>query len=129
VLIALANGIGILIYLALWLLIPYPDSATGGANQFNERVQGVGNELREAFARQDTKAPLWIGGGLILLGALLFAQNLNVPWLRWVSFDLLWPLLLVIAGAVLILRRGSESNTLPPGSDVPRDSAGDVHPG
>lgn len=132
VLMALANGIGILIYLLLWLVIPYPDTATAtaspNANELGERIHGMTDDWRDAFTKPNTQAPLWIGGGLILLGILLFAQNLNIWWLKWISFDMLWPLLLIVAGALLIWRRREDRAPAPPTPEPPRDSQSKTPP-
>jgi hypothetical protein len=42
---------------------------------------------------------------LIVLGVVFLLQNLNLAWLRWLDFDMLWPVLLVVAGLALLLRR------------------------
>jgi len=42
---------------------------------------------------------------LIALGAVFLLQNLNLAWLRWLDFDVLWPVLLIVAGLALLLRR------------------------
>lgn len=31
--------------------------------------------------------------------------GLHIPWLRWLDFDVVWPLLLIVGGGALIWRR------------------------
>jgi len=46
---------------------------------------------------------------LVVAGGVLFLRSLGITWLSWLDFDVLWPLLLVLGGLVLILRRREES--------------------
>lgn len=118
VLLALAgNGIGLLVYLVLWIVLPEegretgtggtePDPATQeGGRQLARRAQEMGEDFRQAASRSNPQAGLIIGGALVILGLIYLLQNLNISWLNWLDFDILWPLLLVAFGVALILRR------------------------
>jgi len=114
VLLAFVNGLGILFYLASWLLMPRADAA--GAATPAATVAGAGFEtLREAGTqlaaevRQGVPDPaaaqLAIGSVLIVGGALLLAHNLGwLHWPHWMRFETLWPLLLVALGVGLVLK-------------------------
>lgn len=134
----LMSGIGVLLYLLLWIVIPNQDetaSARFDSDEVGRRAATMSNELRDAVSGPSPRARLWIGAAFILLGALLFIQNLNLVWLRWLNFDFLWPLLLVAAGAVLIWRHTQNASAPtppparveqlpPPSSDVPSQTSG-----
>jgi hypothetical protein len=32
-------------------------------------------------------------------------QNLDIAWLRWLNFDVLWPFLLILGGIALLARQ------------------------
>jgi phage shock protein C len=113
VLLAFVNGLGILFYLASWLLMPRADAvaaAPGGS------TTGVGFEtLREAGTqlaaevRQGVPDPaaaqLAIGSILIVGGTLILAHNLGwLHWPHWMRFETLWPLLLVALGLGLVAK-------------------------
>jgi phage shock protein C len=122
VLLGLAGqGAGVLIYLLLWILLPVEGEQSGwrptfgqqasfdeniesGAQQFAERARAMGDDIRAAVTRPHPQSGLIIGGALIALGLLIFVQNLHIPWLRWLNFDALWPLLLIAGGGVLLFR-------------------------
>lgn len=106
VILALANGIGVLLYFLLWIVIPSSEfaSATAGNAPLGERVQNMSYELRDSMRGNSKQAPIWIGGALILAGVILLANSLNIWWLRWIRFDTLWPLLLILAGLFLLTR-------------------------
>ncbi|TEU19115.1 MAG: PspC domain-containing protein [Anaerolineales bacterium] len=114
VLLALGNGIGVLIYLALWLIVPREGQAEeatmeetirAGAGEIAERARALGDDLREAARSPNPQTSLFVGAALIVLGVVFLLQNLNLAWLRWLDFDVLWPVLLVVAGLALLLRR------------------------
>lgn len=101
VLLALGDGLGVWLYLALWILIP----VEGGPVDLSERARAVGDEMRETLTRPDRRTLTVIGVTLILLGAVSLLNRLGLPFLRWLDFKYLWPSLLIIAGFVLVFRR------------------------
>ncbi|MDH4137767.1 MAG: PspC domain-containing protein [Anaerolineae bacterium] len=114
VLLALGKGVGVLIYLALWLIVPREGQAEeatmeetirAGAGEIAERARALGDDLREAARSPNPQASLIVGAALIVLGVVFLLQNLDLAWLRWLDFDVLWPVLLVVAGLALLLRR------------------------
>ncbi len=114
VLLAFVNGLGILFYLASWLLMPRGDAAAAATP--SGTTTGTGFEtLREAGAqlaaevRQGVPDPaaaqLAIGSVLIVGGTLILAHNLGwLHWPYWMRFETLWPLLLVALGIGLVLK-------------------------
>ena len=109
------TGIGVLAYLALWIIMPEEGSAFVGkgfeenfkdsARNFGARAQNIGEEFGEAIRTPHPKSGVIIGIALIALGGVLFIENLGIPWMGWFSFDILWPLLLIIGGGTILLRR------------------------
>lgn len=113
VLLALADGVGVLVYLLLWLIMPregrLEEAITEGtipvdAKEMAERARAMGDDLREAVRAPHPQAGVIIGVALIALGVVHLLRNLNIPWLWWLDFDLFWPLFLVAAGVFLLLR-------------------------
>lgn len=114
VLLAFVNGLGVLLYLAAWLLMPKAEGAEGAAPA--PSTAGTGFEgLREAGStiaaevRQGVpdaaSAQLAIGSLLVVAGALLLAHNLGwLHWPHWFRFSTLWPLVLVGLGLGLIAK-------------------------
>lgn len=114
VLLAFVHGLGILFYLACWLLMPRSDAvavaapASPGAGAAFETLREAGSQLA-AGVRQGVPDPaaaqLAIGSVLIVGGALLLAHNLGwLHWPHWMRFETLWPLLLVALGVGLVLK-------------------------
>lgn len=113
ILLAFGSGVGVLAYLLLWVIVPPEDvaeagsaeTARAGADEIAERVRSMGDDVRRALREPNPQTGLLIGGTLIVLGVIFLLGNLQLPWLRWLRFDVLWPLLLIAGGAVLIWRR------------------------
>ncbi len=113
ILLALGNGIGVLLYLLLWFIVPREgtgefassDTIHAGADEIAARARGLGQDLGTNLPRSSQQSGAIIGAALILLGAIFFLQNLDLPWLRWLRFDTLWPLLLIFGGIFVLLRQ------------------------
>jgi phage shock protein PspC (stress-responsive transcriptional regulator) len=114
VLLAFVNGLGILFYLACWLLMPRADAeraaapVASAANAGFESLREAGSQIA-AEVRQGVPDPaaaqLAIGSVLIGAGGLLLLHNLGwLHWPHWLRFETLWPLLLVALGVGLVFK-------------------------
>lgn len=120
VLLAFANGLGLLAYLICWLVMPrgealqpVPGAAAGpaasastgtGFETLREAGDRIAAEVRQA-APDVAQAQAVVGSFLVVGGGLLLAHNLGwLHWPYWLRFDTLWPLLLVALGVGLILK-------------------------
>ncbi len=111
ILLAVANGVGVLIYFALWLIVPRTEGAATaretieiGAEEIAEKARSIGEDMRAVAHHRRAEAGVFLGLALIALGAIFLMRNLGVTWLHWLGFDVLWPALLVIAGLVFLWR-------------------------
>lgn len=107
------NGIGVLVYLLLWITVPsenlpletnLQDTVRNGTEEIAERTLEMGNEFRRIVRDPNPKASLFIGITLVFLGAFYLVQNLHLPWLDWFNFHNIWPLLLIFGGMALLIR-------------------------
>jgi phage shock protein PspC (stress-responsive transcriptional regulator) len=113
VLLALANGIGFWVYVLLWAIVPREDcgpnptlekTAHDAANEMAEKARMMGDEFRQAVSRPHPHIVAYVGVGLIAFGFVTLLTNLNPALLGWLNLDLLWALLLIVAGIFLLLR-------------------------
>jgi len=98
-----AHGAGLLAYLIFWIVVPQKslDESVGeGENSkaVPAESEGVKTERKNGI--------LFIGAGLIVLGALFLLDNF-VPVIFF-SIGKLWPVILIIIG-ILILKKGAGS--------------------
>lgn len=108
------NGIGVLIYFLLWIIVPLDgrardanlsDTVRTGSEEIAARTRAMGEDIRNIVRQPHPQAGIIIGAALIILGFFYLLDNFQVPWLHWFDFDLLWPLLLIVGGLALLLRR------------------------
>ena len=86
VLFTLAGGAGVLAYLILLVVMPLDTTDETGVHY-------------DAVDRQQRNA-LLVGGGMILVGVWYLIGK--IPALAWLQIGNMWPLLLIIAGVVMI---------------------------
>lgn len=107
------NGIGVMVYLLLWITVPsegnpretnLQDTVRSGTEEIAEKTREMGSEFRRIAKEPNPQASLFIGIALALLGFVYLIQNLNLPWLDWVNFQNILPLLLIIGGVALLIR-------------------------
>lgn len=104
-----------LVYLLLWIILPVDgqtrptnleENVRVGSQEVAERTRKMGREFQNIVQHPHPQAALIIGASLIIMGIVYLIDNLQLPWLQWLRFDIVWPLLLVLGGIALILRRG-----------------------
>jgi phage shock protein PspC (stress-responsive transcriptional regulator) len=120
VLLAIGPGIGVMVYLVLWILLPsesqegdwqptYGEPAgeeqSPGSDEIGRRARAIGSDIREAVSHPNPQAGVIIGASLVILGIIYLLQNLDIAWLRWLNFDVLWPFLLILGGIALLARQ------------------------
>jgi len=105
ILLLFGSDFGFILYLLLWILIPEEGKAYGFKDDsFSDRVKSMGNDVQKAVSQPHPQSGLILGAGLIIIGGILFLDRLNLSWLNWMNFDILWPLILIVGGIVLLFR-------------------------
>jgi phage shock protein C len=106
------TGVGILVYFALWLVLPeetrpaaeVSDRVRDAANEIADRARSLGEDVRRAADRPDRGATFFLGVALVLLGIAFLLRNLGVVWMRWFAFGLLWPIIPILVGLAFLWR-------------------------
>ena len=105
VVLAVFTGIGVLLYLALWFLLPVeddPQSEMGYSSQeFGVRGQRFGKEVSDMFTRRRENTIRLVGIGLVVLGVVLFLRALIPDVFIWID-RINGPLFLIAMGAILL---------------------------
>ncbi|MCD5417366.1 PspC domain-containing protein [Candidatus Bipolaricaulota bacterium] len=117
-LLVFANGIGVVVYIIMAVIVPLEGSKTTepketiweNVEEIKKTAGELGEEIRSTFGEEQATAKEEDGahrrrhliGILLIAGGLIFlAANFNFFW--WFDWDKLWPLLLVGAGLLFIL--------------------------
>ena len=118
VLLIFANGLGILAYIIMAIVVPLEGSKVSepkeaikeNVEEIKETATELGHEIRSTFTGEETKTEeeskihqrrrSLFGIILIVLGVLFLMGSLNLfPWFHW---GYLWPLILVAVGLIII---------------------------
>jgi phage shock protein PspC (stress-responsive transcriptional regulator) len=116
VLLALAGGPGVVLYLILWIILPdksvvspqQGETVRDNVRDIGAEARGFGRELSDLLGgkatpdRPASKRVLWLGALLVLIGLVSLAQGLG--WLSWFREEMAWALALIIAGGVMLFR-------------------------
>jgi phage shock protein C len=91
ILLALAGGSGVLLYIIMSIVMPSDGQVAPGAIT----TAGSGNN----------QGAIVIGGALLVLGIFFLVQTTIGAWIPWLGFRTLWPLLLILAGGAVLWNR------------------------
>jgi phage shock protein C len=116
VVLAFFQGVGLFLYLVLWLVMPEKEDgaapARSGFDSMTDDLRRIGDELRAQF--RGGVAPAADAGGrpmgrgtqtivlgiiLVLVGALLLAVNI-----RLITWTVVWPVAVIALGVALLAR-------------------------
>ncbi len=127
VLLAFADGIGILAYIIMAIAIPGEDStskkledtARENAAEIRQTAEEVGNSLRSGNEQEQAsdeknielkrRRRIVIGVIIIVVGLIFLATNFNLFW--WFSWNKWWPVTLIIAGLLIVFSRTRRSHS------------------
>ncbi|HEX73956.1 MAG TPA: PspC domain-containing protein [Dehalococcoidia bacterium] len=119
VLLIFANGLGILAYIVLAIVVPLEGSKVTvpketmqeNVEEMKETASGLGREIRSTFAGEEVESEEVakvrhrryniLGIILIVLGVIFLLGSFNLFW--WFHWGNLWPLILVAIGVLIIL--------------------------
>lgn len=114
VLLALAGGAGLLVYIILWIIMPR-HSQLEAREVVGENIADIKKRLVELESGVKTavtgekaeewkrSASFWLGVVLVALGLIFLFSSLDI--MRWWRWAVLWPVILILLGVLLVWRR------------------------
>jgi phage shock protein C len=98
----------ILVYLILWVVIPTQSASESGekfgTEELGVRIRQVVDEIRVMVHQPSSELITYAGVGLIAWGFYYLLRRFGFPWISWNFTPYLWPALLIIAGAFVLIR-------------------------
>jgi phage shock protein C len=113
VVLAVAPGIGIPAYIALWLLVPEASEADDttlgervreGADEMAGQARSFRDKLRSKSGPAAPITSFAMGAVLIVVGIGFLLRNLGFTWMNSVVRIWVWPSLLIVVGLVFLWR-------------------------
>lgn len=111
IIITLADGIGILIYLLLWFIIPRADEINANSSgtystrdEISNKAQQMGDDFRQAVRHYNKDTTKFIGIAFIATGCLFFLKEFLNIWIPQINSSVIWSLCLILGGSVLLWR-------------------------
>ena len=102
VLLLFASGIGIPIYLVLWVIMPRVETAgQPGSTVLQDNFEDLSQTFSEKMNR--LSRPGTIGTLLILFGVYFLLTQLG--WFHWLNGAIFWPIVIIGAGVYMLARR------------------------
>jgi phage shock protein C len=92
-----ASGVGLPIYIVLWLIMPEENGETAVTNDTDHLKVEVSDENRRV------SQPVTIGAILLLLGFYFLFREIG--WMTWFHGGIIWPLLIIGFGIYLIKKK------------------------
>ncbi|PJE60095.1 MAG: hypothetical protein COU85_00095 [Candidatus Portnoybacteria bacterium CG10_big_fil_rev_8_21_14_0_10_44_7] len=112
ILLALINGLGVLLYIILAVIMPRHGGEEPEINRRQKAKDFVRDLGREAenLAQKTKKNRKWLGsrrniiGVIIILIGVIALLNQVVPW-HWISWNWLFALAVIVVGLVIIFKK------------------------
>ena len=104
----ITGGIIVLLYLILAIILPVDDGSTVKAHAtvagepIGDKFQRLGRDLQNNGAAARMRN--YLGVGLLLFGGWLLLSQL-FPELRIFRWEFIWPVILIVVGALIIIKR------------------------
>lgn len=107
------NGIGLLVYLVMWIIMPDEerigydtgDSVRANVDEIAGQAQRLGQQMGDSLRNGGNKqVQIAVGIGLMGLGMLFMAQQIGLLSLRGLG-SFFWPVILIVIGVGLLSRR------------------------
>jgi phage shock protein PspC (stress-responsive transcriptional regulator) len=114
VILTVAGGFGVPLYLILWVVIPPEGHVTplGQGDQFNkeefkDRAGMMRDDFVGAVSAPNKNVVRIVGIGLVVGGAFLVLRQFDISWLNWldrINGSVVWAVLILLAGVALLVR-------------------------
>jgi len=118
ILIFFMGGTGIIAYIIGWIIIPQnpngntednPDKKEMIKEKITKGADNTTKKAEENLSEESSKdnsgknRNIFLGIILIIAG-LIFMGNTFFPWITWVAWGIFWPVIIIVAGLVIMIR-------------------------
>jgi phage shock protein C len=98
------TGMGLLIYLVLWVVIPSASESAGSQTDWSSRAGQMRDDFIQATSSPNMDALKIFGGVLVALGVFYLVKEIRPEWFLWANRGVLWAGALILIGMVFLYR-------------------------
>jgi len=98
------TGMGVLIYLVLWVVMPSSMETPGIQTDWSMRAGQMRDDFIQATSKPNMDALKIFGGVLVALGLFYLVKEIRPEWFYWANRGVIWALVLIIIGVIFVIR-------------------------
>ncbi|NMB54741.1 MAG: PspC domain-containing protein [Leptolinea sp.] len=98
------TGMGVLVYIILWVVIPSSSESPSAPVDWSSRAGQMRDDFIQATSQPNMDALKIFGGVLVALGSFYLIKEIRPEWFHWVNRGVLWAVALIVIGAVFVFR-------------------------
>ncbi|HEX7555786.1 MAG TPA: PspC domain-containing protein [Leptolinea sp.] len=104
IVLGIMTGVGVLVYLVLWVIVPAAGETTNSQGDLSARAGQMRDDFIKATSQPNMEALRIFGGILVAFGIFYLLKEIRPEWFFWANRGMFWAAALIIIGAVLVTR-------------------------
>ena len=104
ILLGILSGMGLPIYIVLWIIIPSAGETINTQKDWSSRAGQMRDDFIKATSEPNMDALRIFGGVLVVAGGFFLFKEIKPEWFFWMNKGIFWALALILIGAVLVIR-------------------------
>jgi phage shock protein PspC (stress-responsive transcriptional regulator) len=111
IILGVLTGMGLLVYLVLWVVIPSESETSSTQKDWSSRAGQMRDEFIQATSQPNMEALRVFGAVLVIAGIFFLFKEIRPEWFFWLNKGILWSGALILIGVVLVARsmKGGQS--------------------
>lgn len=111
IILGILTGMGVLVYLILWVVIPSESETSSTQKDWSSRAGQMRDEFIQATNQPNMEALRVFGAVLVIAGIFFLFKEIRPEWFFWLNKGILWAGALILIGVVLVARsmKGGQS--------------------
>jgi phage shock protein C len=104
ILLGIVTGMGLLVYIVLWVIIPSAGDDINAQKDWSARAGQMRDDFIQATSQPNMDALRIFGGVLVIAGGFYLFREIKPEWFFWANKGIFWAVALIAIGVVLVIR-------------------------
>jgi phage shock protein C len=104
ILLGILSGMGLPIYIVLWIIIPSAGDNINTQKDWSSRAGQMRDDFIQATSAPNMDALRIFGGVLVVAGVFYLFKEIKPEWFFWMNRGIFWAVALILIGIVLVVR-------------------------